>query len=62
MIAGLVFFGAYVVVAFEILAAGAEVQSAASPPVKESLQRSVSPATSWSRSHHLAAADPNGRI
>jgi cytochrome c553 len=39
MIAGLVFFGAYAVVAFKILAAGAEVQSAASPPVKESLQR-----------------------
>ena len=38
MIAGLVFVVAYAAVAFKILAA-AEVQSAASPPVKESLQR-----------------------
>ncbi len=38
MIAGLVFFVAYAAVAFKILAV-AEVQSDASPPVKESLQR-----------------------
>jgi competence ComEA-like helix-hairpin-helix protein len=38
MIAGLVFVVAYAV-AFKILATGAEVQSAPSPPVKESLQR-----------------------
>jgi competence protein ComEA len=39
MIAGLVFVLAYAAVDFKIPAAGAEVQSAASPPVKESLQR-----------------------